>query len=516
MSRLVLLSTYELGARPLGCTVPAALLEAAGHEVRAVDLSIEPWPAGEVAAADGVVLSVPMHTALRLGNAVVDRLRGERPGVPLFVHGLYAHAAAAAAGRGFRPGDVAVAGEAGDRLVAWASDLAPPERPPAALVTEIGSARPGPRPAQARAGLPDLASYARLRVGEDERLVGTLATTSGCNHRCRHCPVPVVYGGRSRPEHLDTALAEAGALVAEGAVHLHLADPDFLNRPAHAVAFARALHAAHPGVTFDATIKVSHLLRHARLLPDLAAAGLAFVISALESTSDVVLGRLDKGHDRAGGREAVRLLRRAGIEPRPSFLPFTPWTARDDVIDLLDFVAEEDLVWNVDAVQYGIRLLLPPGSLLLEDPDEVLAASLTGDDPAAGGTAWRSADPALDACQADVAALAEALEDAETGAEEAYAAIRAAVFAALGEPDPGAPASTGVPGPPGPLRPRLTESWFCCAEPTRTQLAGVGEPAWGAPAAEAVAVRSPAARPGGSGLTGAQPPGRRPPSARPG
>ena len=61
----------------------------------------------------------------------------------------------------------------------------------------------------------------------------------------------------------------------------------------------------------------------------------------------------------------MAVLRAAGIEPRPSLLPFTPWTRPEDVFALLDLVARCDLVGNVDPVQYAIRLLVPPGSLLV-------------------------------------------------------------------------------------------------------------------------------------------------------
>ena len=86
------------------------------------------------------------------------------------------------------------------------------------------------------------------------------------------------------------------------------------------------------------------------------------------------------------------LLREQGIEVRPSWLPFTPWTTLDQVRALLDFVADHDLVGNVDPVQYTIRLLLPPGSLLLEPPGRRSRTS-GPTTPSGPATAWRGADP---------------------------------------------------------------------------------------------------------------------------
>ena len=63
-----------------------------------------------------------------------------------------------------------------------------------------------------------------------------------------------------------------------------------------------------------------------------------------ESVNDAILERLDKGHTAADASRAVALLRGHGIEIRPSFLPFTPWTTHADIVELLDFVYDHDLV----------------------------------------------------------------------------------------------------------------------------------------------------------------------------
>ena len=146
-------------------------------------------------------------------------------------------------------------------------------------------------------------------------------------------------------------------------------DPDFLNGVHHSLRVVRAVNRRFPELTFDVTTKVEHVLRHAHVWPELAASGCLFVVSAFETLNDDILARLDKGHSAADAPEAVSLLRSHGIEVRPSFMPFTPWTTLDDIVAICDFVADHDLIGNVDPVQYTIRMLLPEGSLLLDHPD---------------------------------------------------------------------------------------------------------------------------------------------------
>jgi hypothetical protein len=281
-----------------------------------------------------------------------------------------------------------------------------------------------------------------------------------------------VYRGRSRLIEAAAVLEDVAQVVAGGAGHISFADPDFLNRPRHALEVARALHAGFPALTFDATVKVEHILRHRELWDELRDAGLLFIVSAFESVDDAVLARLDKGHTAADEAVALEVVRSAGIELRPSWLPFTPWTTLASVGALLEFVAEQDLVSSTDPVQYSIRLLLPNGSLLLESPDETLARSLQG--VRDGSTSWVAPEAALDELQARIAERAEQADDEPL--EFTFAAIWQLARSA------GAPLGAEPPQPvvrpwlAGRLRPHLTESWFCCAEPTGAQLQRLGVP----------------------------------------
>lgn len=458
MARFLLLSTYELGEQPLGIAIPGALLGAAGHELIATDLAIDSWPSGGATSVDGVVCSVPMHTALRLAQAAIDRIRTEMPQMPIALVGLYAPVAARLGM--LRPMDLASTGVDPTELLTWASHLG----------TRALNATTQSGILPRRDLLPPLDRYAHLEQDGVEVLVGAVEASTGCSHRCRHCPVPLVYNGRSYAVDLDLILGDVGQLVDLGAGHIHFTDPDFLNRPPHARRVATALAREHPGLSFDMTAKVSHLLRYPDLIQELADAGLSFVISAFESTSNLVLDRLEKGHAAADLGPAVDVLRRAGVEPRPSLLPFTPWSTRDDLVELLDFVAAYDLIWNVDPVQYAIRLLLPPESVLAANPDEALAESLLGYDADELGFTWRHSDPLLDEIYRALADLVEHATTLNLATDETYTRIRSTVYSMLGRPDLGLPEIASVGRGKGPSRPRLSESWFCCAEPTKAQF----------------------------------------------
>jgi hypothetical protein len=167
--------------------------------------------------------------------------------------------------------------------------------------------------------------------------------------------------------------------------------------------------------------------------------------------NDEILDRLDKGHTAADAARAVALLRGHGITVRPSWLPFTPWSTLGDVQAILEFVAEHGLVGDVDPVQYTIRLLVPERSLLLGHID-----GLGPWDPDRLTYPWESE---LDGLQARVAALVEAAPDAPIAT--LYDDVRAEV--GLSRLGLSVAASS----------PRLTEPWFCCAEPTALQLRSV-------------------------------------------
>jgi hypothetical protein len=103
------------------------------------------------------------------------------------------------------------------------------------------------------------------------------------------------------------------------------------------------------------------------------------LVPAVESVGDRVLAILDKGNTREDFFQVVRLFDEVGLSLSPTFVAFTPWTTLDGYLNLLKVIAGLGLIRSVASVQLAIRLLIPPGSRLLE---------LAGSRP--GGPARRS------------------------------------------------------------------------------------------------------------------------------
>lgn len=471
---VLLVSCYELGHQPLSLASPLATLRRAGYVPVVVDTSVEELSDETIADARLVAISVPMHTALRLGTHIAERVRTIHPTAHICFYGLYASLNADYLLRAHA--DSIIGGEYEEALLAQVRALE--VLPQNDFQDTHGSAIevPGvrtrerlgkpvlarlPFAAPMRDALPGPQRYARLVRGDEMRLAGYVEASRGCLHTCRHCPITPVYGGRFFVVPREVVLADIRAQVQAGVQHITFGDPDFLNGPRHSLEIVRALHAEFPSVTFDATIKIEHILERRALFHELGALGCAFVVSAVESLSEQVLRHLAKGHTRADVVEALRIVSDARIPLRPTFVAFTPWTTATDYLELLDFVEEHDLIEHVDPVQYTIRLLVPPGSALLDEED---AASWVGPlDEANFSYRWSHPDPRMDQLHHEVSALVERATSAQHDHATTFSAVRALTRDLLGQPAlarVGAPSRGGVRVANKPV-PHLSEPWFC-------------------------------------------------------
>ncbi|MCX7421717.1 MAG: hypothetical protein NT013_19520 [Planctomycetia bacterium] len=87
---IVLISCYELGHQPLGLASPLGFLERTGFAPAALDIARCEFDERLVGGAEFVGISVLMHTALRLGVRVAQRVRDINPRCHVCFYGLYA------------------------------------------------------------------------------------------------------------------------------------------------------------------------------------------------------------------------------------------------------------------------------------------------------------------------------------------------------------------------------------------------------------------------------------------
>lgn len=404
---------------------------------------MEALPEDSVREAGMVAFYLPMHTATRLALPVIERVKRLNPSARLVCYGLYAPINADLLRE---LGLEVVGGEFESSLV----DFADGKPAPGMSLVRQTFIVPD------RSGLPDLARYAKLRQNGDTKVVGYTEASRGCKHLCRHCPVVPVYQGQFRVVGREVVSEDIRRQVAAGAQHVTFGDPDFFNGPKHAMQIVEALHAEFPSITYDATIKIEHLLQHRDLLKPLKETGCLFVTSAVESVEDHVLEKLEKHHTRRDFLEAAALMREAGLTLQPTFIAFTPWTTLVGFRDLLQVLVDLDLVEHVAPVQLALRLLITSGSRLLELED---VRSVIGPfDSKALVYPWKHPDPDMDVLSQRVFELAQQPSRAKT-------------FAAIWRLVQGRPLPEDFHRTSGNAIPYLDEPWYCCAEPTSAQLA---------------------------------------------
>ncbi|HET9192613.1 MAG TPA: CUAEP/CCAEP-tail radical SAM protein [Vicinamibacterales bacterium] len=442
--RVLLISTYDLGRQPFGLASPAAWLRREGVGVDCVDTSRDPLADDTIVGASIVAFYLPMHTATRLAAPLIDRVQAVNPAAQLVAYGLYAPLNADwLRSRGVT---TVLGPEAEEDLVALAVGEPDKARP---TIPRLRFIQPD------RSTLLPLQRYAALQMPDGtRRVVGTTEATRGCKHLCRHCPIVPVYRGAFRVVADDVVLADVAAQVAAGAQHISFGDPDFFNGPTHARRIVERMAAAHPGLSYDVTIKIEHLLKHADMLPLLGDTGCLFVTSAVESIDPQVLRHLRKGHTREDFVRAVALCRQAGVRLSPTFVPFTPWTTTAGYVELLDQLALLGLEEDVAPIQLAIRLLVTADSALLE-LDEI-RAGVEPFDAASLTWPWRHRDAAVDQLQADVMRVVGSMKGAPR--RDVFDAIDGLV---RGDSHPRRRFGGGGDS----TIPHLTEAWYCCAEP---------------------------------------------------
>ena len=130
-------------------------------------------------------------------------------------------------------------------------------------------------------------------------------------------------------------------------------------------------------------------------------------------------------------------------------------------------ISELDLIENVSPVQLGIRLLVPEGSRILELKD--INQFLADFDAKKLSYNWKSAYPLLDDLQTKVYEAIQLGVSEGSSRRKIFEKVWILAHNACEQSVPGLPPECAESNP----VPTMSEPWYCCAEPTDEQVAGM-------------------------------------------
>ncbi|MBI5633470.1 MAG: B12-binding domain-containing radical SAM protein [Nitrospirae bacterium] len=172
----------------------------------------------------------------------------------------------------------------------------------------------------------------------------------GCYGRCTFCYVNAYHGkgipwrGRS-PENIE---AEIKAIIAEsGKRDFYFTDPNFFGpgQSGQERALRIAVLLKPMQIRFGIEGRVNDI--HDETIAALVDAGLRHILIGLESGRDESLKRMNKMTTVAQNENALRILRKHGIEPNVGFIMFEPDATLQDIRINFEFLKRNDLLKNL-------------------------------------------------------------------------------------------------------------------------------------------------------------------------
>ena len=308
--------------------------------------------------------------------------------------------------------------------------------------------------------LPSITEYSHIVDGSNNLVAGSVETTYGCKHECTHCPVPIQFKGSFKTFGIDKIIKDVENQIEAGAQHISINDPDFFNGPNHALKILEKLNIQFPEITYDSTIKVQHILKYQEYFKRLKDLNMLFVISAFETTNDKVLNILQKNHTSDDLRTAVELSLENNIDIRPTWMPFSPWTEKSDLVNIIKLIENYKLRETVDPIQLTIKLLIPKNSLILQSGE--IKQYLESYDPSSFSYSWKYENSVIDEIQNSL--FNYVLENESVDEYTQYLGLVKIIESYTDNPL--------LVHSDYPMKnvPKLSETWFCCSEPNKIQL----------------------------------------------
>lgn len=173
--------------------------------------------------------------------------------------------------------------------------------------------------------------------------VAYISSSRGCPKRCSFCSI-VVMSPKYRFRSVPSLMAEIKALHAQRPFgHVSFLDANFFVHVRRTLEFSRSLHAWDPQLTWSGTATADTIVKHAEVLPEIGARNCSFLEVGIESGNAASLARFNKWTTVEQNREAIRLLKQAGIGLALDFIMFEPEMTLHDLRQNLDFLNQTEL-----------------------------------------------------------------------------------------------------------------------------------------------------------------------------
>ncbi|HEY1951297.1 MAG TPA: radical SAM protein [Gemmatimonadaceae bacterium] len=401
---------------PNGLACVASALDAAGHQVRFLDLcfSRDPMATARGAARAfrpdviGVsVRNIDNSDAIALrhytpeARDVLRTLRGAAPEAKIVAGGAAFGVAPEALFRELGV-DYAVAGDGERASVALVNALqsgAPIEASPGIVRDRNGTVTftpPGEDADLDSLASPQLHRWIDLARYQRHGATIPIQTKRGCVYKCIYCTYRNVEGWGYRTRDPELVADEIEELKREAGVrHFDFVDSTFNSPPGHALAVCEAIARRGLGVRLDTT-NFTPATASPQLLAAMKSAGFRTLGITAESASDAVLDKLEKGFSAAKVREVAERVELHGIRTLWIFLVGGPGETPSTLEETLEFAK-----WRLErgeAVYTTVGLRIYPGTTLhriaiaegvvpadstLLDPTFYFSSSLVFDDAVA-------------------------------------------------------------------------------------------------------------------------------------
>lgn len=194
-----------------------------------------------------------------------------------------------------------------------------------------------------------------------DRRCTPMMTSRGCPWHCSFCSEPLL-NNRFRAHSPEYVLGEMAAIRAAGAEAVIIYDDVYIINARRVMDICRRQIDARLDLIYRATTRSDDVLRYPDLLPLLRDSGCVELCLGVESGSDAVLRRNDKGMTVDKNRRAIARIKEAGIRVLTYLIVGLPGCSEETERASLSFLAESD------PDECGIYLLAPfPGTPLWVD-----------------------------------------------------------------------------------------------------------------------------------------------------